>query len=161
MFYFLDDKWYQFFTDFEDVPILDNDLGVQHLLNKFDNPDNVLPVYLVKEKYSSFDVPYGAMQPGSRNVNTLNVEFYCQLFFNNDTLKFKMPKTLFADNEEDKIFWNIDKKKIRNYKKDFEKLNWFYNFFSDPHCNYLLFESSSYDLVMQNNLYIIKPINMN
>ena len=156
--YFLDDKWYQFFTDFEDIPILESNFGVQHMLPNSENKADILPVYLKKEKYGSFDVPYGAMQPGYKTVNTLETEFYCHLYLRNDTLKFKMPITLFADNNNDKIFWDIKGEIVKNHQKEFKKLIWDYDFFSNGHFDFVLFKSSTYNLISQNNLYIIKPI---
>ena len=62
------------------------------------------------------------MQSGSERVLTLEADFFCHLYIKNDTLKFKMPVTLFEDRAEDKIFWNMKGESVQNHKKPLEKL---------------------------------------
>ena len=155
--YFSDNKWHQFFTDLG-LSDLERDLGVEHLKEDYQKPTNISPIYENKIKYGSFDAPYGAMQSGSERVLTLEADFFCHLYIKNDTLKFKMPVTLFEDRAEDKIFWNMKGESVQNHKKTFRRIGWPYVFFSNKNFDFQLFESSSYTFAMENNLYIIKPI---
>lgn len=150
--YFLDNKWYYFYTNFEKISMIKDHKGIWNEEYNNNSPE-VQPVYMKITEYGSADVSNGSMAVGTHNVKTFDADFYCQIPFKKDTLKFKMSQSFFDDYDLEKKWWHIKGEDVQKYKKDFQKLNWEYSFFINKNFDFILFNGGSYDA--ENTLYII------
>lgn len=162
--YFLNNEWCKLFLDclLPDRKNVDDQKGeTTYLSNLFgqyaDNewgnkPDwnNFKPVYFQRVKMESITHNIGGGTPSTSEI-VWNGNLFCQLYVDNDTLKFKKPMVLGELGETHKFF-EAKGEQIAGLKSEFERYYYPYFYYSDQTLNFKLFTTN------KTELYLIKQM---